>query len=55
LRKFSANAYEIELPSNLQVSPIFNVSDLYPFKDSGVQTKELISGEDNPFVDWQGQ
>ena len=25
LRKFSANAYEIELPSDLQISPIFNV------------------------------
>ena len=55
LRKFSANAYEMELPSDLQISPIFNVSDLYPFKDSYVQTKEVISGEDGPFVDWQGQ
>ena len=25
LRKFSANAYEIELPSDLQISPIFNI------------------------------
>ena len=38
LRNFSANAYEIELPSDLQISPIFNVSDLYPFKYLGVQT-----------------
>ena len=36
LRKFSGNAYEIELPSDLQIYPIFNVSDLYPFKDSSV-------------------
>ena len=36
LRKFSTNAYEIELPFDLQISPIFNVSDLYAFKDSGV-------------------
>ena len=39
LRKFSANAYEIELPSNLQFSPIFNVSYIYPFKYLGVQTE----------------
>ena len=37
LRKFSANAYEIELHSNLQISPIFNVSRIYNFKDSDVQ------------------
>ena len=55
LRKFSANAYEIELPSNLQISPIFNVSYIYPFKYSGDQEKEIISGEDDSFIDWQGQ
>ena len=51
MRNFSANAYEIELPSNLQISPIFNVSDLYHFKYWGVQTEEMISSEDGPFVD----
>ena len=55
LRKFSANAYELELPSNLKNFPIFNVSDLYIFKDPGVQTEEIVSGEDAPFVDWKGQ
>ena len=55
LMKFSANAYEIELPSNPQISPIFNVSDIYPFKDSGVSTEEMISGEDGSFIDWKGQ
>ena len=39
LRKFYANAYEFELPSNLQISPIFNVSYIYIFKDSGVPTE----------------
>ena len=32
LRKFSANAYEIGPPSDLQISLIFNVSDIYSFK-----------------------
>ena len=55
LRKFSANAYELELPSDLKISPIFNVSDLYLFKDSGVQHEEMILGEEGPFVYWKGQ
>ena len=33
LRKFGANAYEIELPDGIGISPIFNISDLYPYKD----------------------
>lgn len=31
LKKISSNAYLIELPPELQISPIFNVLDLYPF------------------------
>jgi hypothetical protein len=32
LKKFGANAYEIELPDGIEISLIFNVSDLYPYK-----------------------
>ena len=39
LRKFFANAYELEPPFDLQISSIFNVSDIYPFKDPGFHTK----------------
>jgi hypothetical protein len=31
LRKFVANAYEIELPNNVGISLIFNVVGLYPY------------------------
>ena len=30
LRKFGENAYELELPEGIGISPIFNISDLYP-------------------------
>jgi hypothetical protein len=32
LRKFAANDYEIGLPDNVGISPIFNVVDMYPYK-----------------------
>ena len=53
--KFSANAYEIELPSDLHISPIFNLSYIYPFRDSSVQEEETTSCEDGSFIDSQGQ
>jgi hypothetical protein len=33
LRKFGVNAYEIELPDGVGISPIFNILDLYPYRD----------------------
>ena len=32
LKKFDENAYEIELPDDVGISPIFNVSNLYPYR-----------------------
>ncbi len=34
VRKFSTNAYKIELPVGNGISLIFNVSDLYPYKET---------------------
>ena len=31
LRKFSSNAYEVEFPKDVDISLIFNVSNLYPY------------------------
>jgi hypothetical protein len=32
VKKFGANAYEIELPDGIGISPIFNISYLYPYR-----------------------
>jgi hypothetical protein len=33
LRKFDANAYEIEFLEDVGISPIFNISDMYPYRE----------------------
>ena len=50
LRKFGDNAYELELPESIGISPTFNISDLYPYK-----TDEAGTGTDEPVVQWQKQ
>jgi hypothetical protein len=38
LKKFGTNAYKIELPDGIGISPIFNISDLYPYKAKEIGT-----------------
>ena len=38
LKKFGENAYEIELTDGIGISQIFNISDLYPYKDEETGT-----------------
>jgi hypothetical protein len=51
LEEMGENAYEIELPDGIGISPIFNVSDLYPYKadEAGAE------GDDQPEIQWQKQ
>jgi hypothetical protein len=50
LKKFGENAYELELPDGIGISPIFNISDLYPYRDG-----EADTGTKEPVVQWQRQ
>jgi hypothetical protein len=48
LKKMGENAYEIELPDGIRISPIFNVSDLYPYK-----VEEAGTSGEQPKVQWK--
>jgi hypothetical protein len=39
LKKIGTNAYEIALPDGIQISLIFNISDLYPYKLEETETR----------------
>jgi hypothetical protein len=48
LRKFEANAYEIEFTYGVGISPIFNVADLYPYRED--EEREVENQEEIQWV-----
>ena len=50
LKKFRENAYEIELSDGIGISPIFNVSNLYPYRAG-----EADTGDEQPAIQWTKQ
>ena len=55
MRKFDANAYEIELPDGVGISPISNVSDMYPYRKDDTEgskyQEEVQWGKKMPVVE----
>ena len=50
LRKFGENAYEIKLPEDVGISPIFNIADMYPYREDGTR-----GPEDQKEIQWKEQ
>ena len=55
LRKFSSNAYEIELPEGVGISSIFNVSYFYPYKETKEEIQEEPIEEEDQTLHWKEQ
>ena len=51
LHKFGNNAYEVELPPDIGISPIFNVCDFFPYKGTHIATDHHTLA-DVEGVDW---
>jgi hypothetical protein len=47
LKKFGINAYDIELLDGIEISLIFNISDLYPYK-----AEEAGTRHEQPLIQW---
>ena len=43
LKQCGPNAYKIDLSSNISLSPIFNVSDIYTYKS--IRTDDCVAGQ----------
>jgi hypothetical protein len=50
LRRFGENDYEIELPGDVGISPIFGIIYLYPYRGDGA-----ARSEDQNNIQWEKQ
>jgi len=55
VRKFSTNAYEIELPEGIGISTIFNVADFYPYKDTKTELQKENTEDEIQNLNWEEQ
>jgi hypothetical protein len=50
LRNFDANAYDIEFPKDVGISPIFNVAYMYPYR-----MDDITGLDDKKEIQWENQ
>jgi hypothetical protein len=50
LKMFGKNAYELELPEYVGISTIFNIADLYPYREDGAE-----GTDDQRKIHWEKQ
>ena len=55
VRKFSTNAYEIELQEGIGISTIFNIPDLYPYKETETKLQEETTKDEIQILNWKEQ
>ena len=55
VRKFSTNAYEIELLEGIGISSIFNVAYLYPYKETDSELQKELAGDEVQTLNWEEQ
>ena len=53
IRKFSSNAYEVNLPTGIGISPIFNIADLYLYREPKEELPGDMTVGENPTVSWE--
>jgi len=49
-KEILTNAYEIELPPDLGISPIFNVAELYKYESETADN--AAQDQETPDIDW---
>ena len=55
IRKFSSNAYEIEFPEGIRISPVLIVTDLYPYKETKTELQEETTENEVQTFNWEEQ
>ena len=55
LGRFSANAYELEMPTWIGISPISNVADIYHFVANDTGQITIVKDLDNEDLQWLKQ
>ena len=53
LEKYGSNAYKVNLPKDMSISPIFNVQDLIPYKGLAMDEVQYQKGLDKDILDLQ--